>query len=91
MSNRQKKGVEQPNNTLDKNIVLNYQQIITYSIFLITFGASVYTFYKEIPKIESLDKEVNNLNKNVAVFEQKISNLTFNLKLYRVLDTTTQK
>lgn len=77
--------------SLDKSIVLNFQQIITYSAFLITFGASIYTFFKAIPKLDALDKEIITIDKNVAVFEVKISDLNDYLKSSRSKDANPAK
>lgn len=56
----------------DKQIVLSVQQLFTYGIFLVTIGASVYTFFKAIPKIDKLDQTVNQLQVSNTRVEERI-------------------
>lgn len=46
---------------MDRQITLSVQQVLTYSAFLLTIGASIYTFFKAIPKIDKLDETVTQL------------------------------
>jgi hypothetical protein len=62
-------------NTADNKIVLSVQQVVTYSIFLLTVGASIYTFFKAIPKIDELDKSVNLLRVSNGRVEERINAL----------------
>lgn len=62
-------------NTADKQVVFSVQQIISYSIFLLTVGASVYTFLKALPKIDELDKSVNQLRESNGRVEERINAL----------------
>jgi hypothetical protein len=59
-------------NTLDKKIVLSIQQVLTYAAFLITIGASIYTFFQAIPKIDKLDETVNELQVSNGRVEERI-------------------
>lgn len=59
-------------NTLDKKIVLSLQQLLTYTAFIVTVGASVYTFFKAIPKIDKLDESVNKLEVSNSRVEERI-------------------
>jgi len=61
-----------PEKTLDKKIVLSVQQLLTYAAFFITIGASVYTFFKAIPKIDKLDETVNQLQVSNTRVEERI-------------------
>ena len=59
--------------TEDKKIItLSIQEIITYAVFLITFGASVFTFFQAIPELNKLKEQTNSLDKNLAVSVAKI-------------------
>ena len=60
---------------IDKKIVLSVQQIITYSITFLTIGASIYTFFKALPKIDALDVSLQQLKESNARFDQKIVDL----------------
>lgn len=64
-----------PEKMLDKKVVLSVQQILTYSAFLITIGASIYTFFKAIPKIDKLDESVNQLQVSNTRVEERIAAL----------------
>jgi hypothetical protein len=57
---------------LDKKVVLSVQQIFTYGAFLVTIGASIYTFFKAIPKIDKLDESVNQLQVSNTRVEERI-------------------
>ena len=59
-------------NTLDKQVVLSIQQLLTYGVFLVTIGASIYTFFKAIPKIDRLDETVNELQVSNTRVEERI-------------------
>ena len=59
-------------NTLDKQVVLSVQQLLTYGAFLVTIGASIYTFFKAIPKIDKLDETVNQLQVSNSRVEERI-------------------
>jgi hypothetical protein len=59
-------------NTLDKQVVLSVQQLLTYGAFLVTIGASIYTFFKAIPKIDKLDETVNELQVSNTRVEERI-------------------
>lgn len=62
-----------PNDSLiDREITFSIQQLITYSAFLITVGASIYTFFKAIPKIDDLDKTVNELKESNSRVEERV-------------------
>jgi hypothetical protein len=61
--------------TLDKHIVLSVQQLFTYGVFLVTIGASIYTFFKAIPKIDKLDETVNQLKVSNTRVEERITAL----------------
>lgn len=63
----------EPVNTSDRQVVFSVQQIISYSIFLLTVGASVYTFFKAIPKIDELDKSINQLRESNGRVEERIN------------------
>jgi tetraacyldisaccharide-1-P 4'-kinase len=67
---------QESNSTWEKNINLTFQQFVAYTIFVITFGASVYTFFEAIPKIDALSKETNDLNDHVALSQKDIQYLT---------------
>ena len=58
-----------------KNIGFSIPELITYAAMLITFGASIYTFFQAIPKIDKLNEISNSLDKNVAVSQVKIERL----------------
>lgn len=62
-------------NTFDRKIVLSIGQLMTYSAFLITIGASIYTFFKAIPKIEILNERVNELKVSNSRIEERIISL----------------
>lgn len=57
---------------MDKQIVLSVQQLFTYGAFLVTIGASIYTFFKAIPKIDRLDETVNALQVSNSRVEERI-------------------
>lgn len=57
---------------LDKRVTLSVQQLFTYGAFLITIGASIYTFFKAIPKIDKLDESVNQLQVSNSRVEERI-------------------
>ena len=59
-------------NTLDKQVTLSVQQLLTYGAFLVTVGASIYTFFKAIPKIDKLDETVNQLQVSNSRVEERI-------------------
>ena len=59
-------------NTFDKQVVLSVQQLLTYGAFLVTIGASIYTFFKAIPKIDKLDETVNELQVSNTRVEERI-------------------
>jgi hypothetical protein len=64
-----------PEKLMDKQVVLSVQQIFTYGAFLLTIGASIYTFFKAIPKIDKLDETVTQLRLSNTKVEEKIGNL----------------
>lgn len=57
---------------LEKKVTLSVQQFFTYGVFLITVGASIYTFFKAIPKIDKLDETVNQLQVSNTRVEERI-------------------
>ena len=59
-------------NILDKHIQLSVQQLLTYSAFLLTVGASIYTFFKAIPKLDELDESVSKLKESNDRVEERI-------------------
>ena len=62
-------------NLVDKKVVLSIQQILTYSITFLTIGASIYTFFKALPKIDALDASLQQLKETNARFDQRIIDL----------------
>jgi hypothetical protein len=58
-----------PNST----ITVKIQYIVTYSIFLVSFGASIYTLYDTLPKISQLSDEIE-------IIEKKEIEIRTNLK-----------
>lgn len=66
---------ERKSNPEEALIVLSMKQIITYGVFLITVGASVYTFFKAIPKIDKLDETVNQLQLSNTRVEERVAAL----------------
>jgi cell division protein FtsB len=67
--------VSEPTNIADKKIVFSVQQIITYSVTFLTIGASIYTFFKALPKIDALDASLQQLKESNARVDQRISDL----------------
>ncbi len=59
----------------DGVIVLPIKQLIAYAMFLITAGASIYTFFKAIPKIDKLDESVTDLKLSNTRVEERVANL----------------
>jgi hypothetical protein len=74
--------------TLDKKITLSVQQLLSYALFFITFGASVYTFFKAIPKIDKLDETVNQLQVSNTRVEERIVALKEVLEAKREISVT---
>ncbi|WP_295119669.1 hypothetical protein [uncultured Chitinophaga sp.] len=66
--------------TAEKKVSLTYQQLFSYTLFVITFGASVYTFFNAIPKLEALNKDVNKLDKDISVLTERVENIKANRK-----------
>lgn len=66
---------KKPVNTADKTIVLSLQQVISYTLFILTVGASIYTFFKAIPKIDELDESVTQLRVSNGRVEERINAL----------------
>ena len=63
--------------TVTKKIIyFTLQELVTYTVFVITFGASVYTFFEAIPKIDELTKTTNELNNHITASQVAIQYLT---------------
>ena len=60
---------------LEGKIYLSLEQLITFSITLLTIGASVYTLIQTLPKIEQLDTSIQQLRESNARVEQRITDL----------------
>ena len=60
---------------LEGKIYLSLEQLITFSITLLTIGASVYTLIQTLPKIEQLDTSIQQLRESNARVEQRIKDL----------------
>lgn len=74
--------------TLDKSVVLTVQQLFTYAAILVTIGASVYTFFKAIPKIDKLDDSVVQLQISNTRVEERIQSLRDILSERRIVIDT---
>jgi len=61
--------------TSENKITLSIEQLVTYTIFLLTVGASIYTFFKAIPRIDQLDESVNQLRVSNGRVEERINAL----------------
>lgn len=59
----------------DRKISLSVQQLITFSITLITIGASIYTLIQALPRIERLDTSIQQLKESNARVDQRITDL----------------
>ena len=59
----------------EKKIFLSVQQLITFSVTLITIGASIYTLVQALPKIERLDTSIQQLKESNARVDQRITDL----------------
>jgi hypothetical protein len=60
---------------LKKEIKLSISEILMYSGFLLTFGASIYTFFNAIPEMKNLGTKIDTLNVQAAVSQTKIADL----------------
>ena len=49
--------------SLNTEIKLKLQHLITYSIFLVTIGASIYTLFKTLPEITQISDDLQHLEK----------------------------
>ena len=65
----------------EKKIFLSIQQLITFSFTLITIGASIYTLFQALPKIERLDTSIQQLKESNARVDQRITDLKEMLSL----------
>jgi len=74
MSKMPKQSPDQ-NSGGERKISFSIQQIVTYSITILTIGASIYTFVKALPKIEALDASLQQLRESNARVDQRISDL----------------
>lgn len=77
------KSLDEQNTFIDKKVVLSVQQIITYAITFLTIGASIYTFFKALPKIEALDVSLQQLKESNARVDQRISDLKELIDLHK--------
>jgi hypothetical protein len=80
-----------PENTMDRKIVLSVQQLFAYAAFLLTIGASIYTFFKAIPKIDKLDETVNQLQVSNGRVEERIDALKTILAEKKATETSNPK
>jgi len=74
------KPVTEQTSIVDKKIVFSVQQFVTYSITFLTIGASIYTFFKALPKIDSLDSSLHDLREKSAELTRQVVDMEYLVK-----------